>query len=89
VVSMPKGNQLINEAFEIEVPKGKKQYHVVLNGLADGDWNIKGAGLENNIKVLKDKNTIFFVAKSGTYKIKTGAISKLKYLEKDENLMPK
>lgn len=89
VVSMPKGNQLINEAFEIEVPKGEKQYHIVLNGLADGDWNIKGAGIENNVKVLKDKNTIFFVAKPGTYKIKTGAISKLKYLDKDESLMPK
>ncbi len=76
VVSMPKGNTLINQAFEIKVPKGKKQYQVVLNGLAGGDWQIKGAGIGNNIKVIEGKNTLFFEGKPGTYKITMGALSK-------------
>lgn len=74
VVSRPKGNALINKSFEIEVPKGKKTYHIIINGVEEGDWNVKGPAKQKfNVQVLKGKNTIYFMAKAGNYKISTGA----------------
>ena len=91
LVSMPKGNTLINQSFEIAVPQGQKLYQIVLNGLKEGNWKVENAtdNQKFNVKVAAGKNTIFFTAKPGDFKISPGADAKLKFQKVDENLMPK
>src|SRR5690606_14948563 len=91
VVSMPKGNMLINKAFEISIPKGKTAYQIVLNGLADGNWYVKGSSTRKNfnVEVLPGKNTVFFTAKAGNYKIGPGTDNRFPFQKPDRNIMPK
>ncbi len=91
VVSMPKGNMLINKAFEISIPKGKTTYQIVLNGLADGNWYVKGSSTRKNfnVEVLPGKNTVFFTAKAGNYKISPDTDNRFPFQKPDRNIMPK
>lgn len=71
LISMPKGDSLGDQKFEITVPKDSKNYQVILNGLAAGNWMVKGPNAKSSfsLKVEAGKNTTFFSAKGGVYNV--------------------
>jgi len=73
VVSMSKGNDLIDSEFILNIP-AKGNYQVVLAGMKAGDWKITGSQrkVKFNVNVIEGKHTVFFHASKGKYTITPG-----------------
>jgi len=85
---MAKGTKMLDAAFSVTVPAGRTGYQVLAAGLQPGDWNISGGDLKLNAAVEAGKNTVFFVAPAGEYRIAPGKIAGAPTLVADETLTP-
>lgn len=73
VVCMSAGSDLIHSPFTLEVPAGGP-YQVALTGLKPGFWNVRSTegGVNFNVDVVPGKNTVYFSAGAGQYRVSPG-----------------
>lgn len=88
IVAMPSGNDMIDDGFELEIPEGKDNMHVLVAGIKAGEWTVSGNDINGYVNVLEGKNTIFFTGKSGKYTISKGRADEKLPLLQGENVEP-
>ncbi len=76
IVSLAAGTELIGTPFELTVPGDGTTYQVLLAGLRAGAWRVTRADGEPVLTAAaaEGKNTLFFVAQGGRYRIAPATI---------------